>query len=375
MAFGDPWRHLFDADYSCFSRFDWTHPRTVLGPYPVVLSGGQLFIPPKNWPASAKGNPWAHYLRELRVSAAREHADVALAFAFGDVCRAREETSFAFVASRVASSPSPLWFDWEHVERLLDSRNDPPIEAIHEAQRHRERRAVWRGTGQFALFPAGVSTIRERIDFMRRDARLHLVDVSTQRPDLLDARLSGLKPSAVRQPHWLEETLARETRWKEFDVIPAQRYYSAYQTVVVVDGIGPAFRVGEHLRQGQTVLLQESRFLQHFSALLKPWEHYVPLQASLADLTTRLEWARDHPAEVCAIGLEGCRFYERYLSREPSLALSNRILDALAERQAGVAHRQLAEELGLVRFEVGDRPRESRPKKRWSAPIVTVEGS
>jgi len=41
--------------------------------------------------------------------------------------------------------------------------------------------------------------------------------------------------------------------------------------------------------------LQETDFIYHFSARLKPWVHYVPLAYNAADVLEKVLWLKAHP--------------------------------------------------------------------------------
>ena len=98
--------------------------------------------------------------------------------------------------------------------------------------------------------------------------------------------------------------------------IPSEKYYSKYQTVLVLGGIGAAFRTGRHLSAGQAIVLQDFKFEEWFVAYMDPFVHYIPLKEDLSDLKEVMEWVRDNPAEVKKIAEQGNKFYWDYLSFE-----------------------------------------------------------
>ena len=74
-----------------------------------------------------------------------------------------------------------------------------------------------------------------------------------------------------------------------------------YRWVLQLEGQGPPRHLARRLAQGFVVFKQESPYTEYFYALLRPWEHYVPVADSLHDLPARVAWARDHGAEAAAI--------------------------------------------------------------------------
>lgn len=59
-----------------------------------------------------------------------------------------------------------------------------------------------------------------------------------------------------------------------------EQYMLSYRYLVVIGGISSADRLNTFLaHSGAVILLQETDFLYHYSAFLKPWVHYGELSA------------------------------------------------------------------------------------------------
>lgn len=67
---------------------------------------------------------------------------------------------------------------------------------------------------------------------------------------------------------------------------------------------------------GSVIFLQSSKNVYHFSARLKPWVHYVPVAYSLADLTEKVVWLREHDDMARQIAMNGKAFADSYLRYE-----------------------------------------------------------
>ena len=102
----------------------------------------------------------------------------------------------------------------------------------------------------------------------------------------------------------------------EFSNIPAKKYYTNYQSALVLCGIGAAFRTATHLSTETAVVLQTCPFDEWFTHLMKPWEHYIPVDQELSDLEKNLQWMHDHPKEVQKIAKQGRQFHDEYVSFE-----------------------------------------------------------
>ena len=59
-----------------------------------------------------------------------------------------------------------------------------------------------------------------------------------------------------------------------------------------------AYRFPYLLAGDSVVLKQDSEYYEHFYKRLSPWKHYIPLKHDLSDLLEKIQWARDHDAEV-----------------------------------------------------------------------------
>lgn len=82
------------------------------------------------------------------------------------------------------------------------------------------------------------------------------------------------------------------------------------------------------------ILLQESEFRYHFSALLKPWVHYVPISYSTADATAKVEWLRAHDDLARKIAENGRNFARSHLRLEDYHCYIISLLEAAAAATA-----------------------------------------
>ena len=82
------------------------------------------------------------------------------------------------------------------------------------------------------------------------------------------------------------------------------KYPGQYKYVIVplgTDGMSTSGRLGGLLAYcGCVILLQESSFVYHFSARLKPWVHYVPLTYSMVSNLVYIFTHVTYEFDVCA---------------------------------------------------------------------------
>ena len=81
-------------------------------------------------------------------------------------------------------------------------------------------------------------------------------------------------------------------------LIPSSQLLFQYKYQVNIDGTVAAYRLPYLLAGDSLVLKQDSSYYEFFYNELKPYEHYVPFQRDLGDLLEKLQWAKDHDAEV-----------------------------------------------------------------------------
>ena len=108
-----------------------------------------------------------------------------------------------------------------------------------------------------------------------------------------------------------------------------------------VDGNAASSRLASELHTGSTVFKAASASTEYFYPLLKEWEHYVPVQANLADARARHEWALAHPRRAEAIAAAGAAFAKQHLHTHGVACYWWQLLSALAELEGERCRRRL----------------------------------
>ena len=75
-----------------------------------------------------------------------------------------------------------------------------------------------------------------------------------------------------------------------------------------------ANRLRQLLFMGTVILKQEVDCDEHYAGLLRPFEHYIPVDYQFSNLTTALRWADDHPQMVKQIRKNMHAYAEKWLS-------------------------------------------------------------
>jgi hypothetical protein len=183
----------------------------------------------------------------------------------------------------------------------------------------RERTPVFRGTAWWpddwqGVRKACVKNVSDEILLPKLNTtRYKAVMFSQKHPDLLNARFHEYD---LNVPGMKDACYPRLNKTMPEDSIPSHLYYHNYQTALVLNGIGAAFRLTRHFEYQQAVILQAYKHEEWFTKYLLPWVHYVPVAEDLSDLQERLEWVRDHSEEMRVIAENGRKFFLQHLTFE-----------------------------------------------------------
>uniref|UniRef100_A0A7S4EPN6 Glycosyl transferase CAP10 domain-containing protein n=1 Tax=Pseudo-nitzschia australis TaxID=44445 RepID=A0A7S4EPN6_9STRA len=150
--------------------------------------------------------------------------------------------------------------------------------------------------------------------------RIPLMGFSLRHPDLLNARGSRKRLRGWEELKKLitfpNSTITEDDFFPPVQKIPPRVFNSRYQVMVVMGGIGAAFRTADHLSMESAVILQDYPYEEWFVAYMTPYVNYIPLAMDLSNLSEILHWVRDNPQKVREIAINGRLFFERYLSYE-----------------------------------------------------------
>ena len=150
-------------------------------------------------------------------------------------------------------------------------------------------------------------------DYLRR---FNLVYFSKLHPDVINARLTPEKEygGPRKRALWENNSTNGLHRVLPFNTIPEEKYYSEYQTHIIMGGYGAAFRTARIFGQGIAVILQDYPYEEWYIHLMKPYVHYIPLAQNISNLNVTLHWVKDNPEKVYQIAQNGKIFYHEYLS-------------------------------------------------------------
>lgn len=124
--------------------------------------------------------------------------------------------------------------------------------------------------------------------------------------DTLDAKLTNLTQlkNEVDRQKILEKLRSEDLidSWIKFEK------FADYKYVIEIDGNVSPWNFLQKLMLGSCVLRVESTNEQWFYDKIKPWVHYVPVEADLSDLVPKIEWCKSNENESRKIAQQGQEF-------------------------------------------------------------------
>lgn len=158
-----------------------------------------------------------------------------------------------------------------------------------------------------------------------RKERLDLISIGRKHPNLINASLTNFfffrdqeKIYGPKEPHvsffrFFDVSESRpEFKRKSQKIIIIENNFSClpfqYKYQLNIDGTVSAYRFPFLLAGDSVVLKTDSPYIEHFYNDLKPWTHYIPVQADLKDLVKKIKWATGKDDEVRKIGKAGSEY-------------------------------------------------------------------
>jgi len=219
---------------------------------------------------------------------------------------------------------------WQH-EQAKKSQDQK-----QKAWQDRESKAFWIGavTGpwEFAL-DNGLMAI----------PRMKLLKMATDNPQQLQAEWSGSAGYGIR---WIKYNgnvsgfLAPRSRSiEELTGIPKAGFkgtdeWENYKYYVNLDGVVLGGRISKLFALGGVVLQHQAGYLEHTDALMKPYEHYVPIEYDLSDLVEKVKWLQNNEAEAQRIADNGKALAMKRMRFEDSTCYIWRALEGLGTKTA-----------------------------------------
>jgi len=174
--------------------------------------------------------------------------------------------------------------------------------------------------------------------------RLKLLRLSKEHPQELLAEWSGVAGYGVSWVDYLNESVsgfpAQHPRSVEEITGIAKSTYKTveewmdYKYFVNLDGVVMGGRLNKLMALGGVVLQHEAGYTEYVDALMKPYEHYVPISYDLSDLTAKVKWLQQNDAEARRIAENGKKLANQRMRLEDHICYIWRALEALGTKVA-----------------------------------------
>ncbi|KAJ7075286.1 glycosyl transferase family 90-domain-containing protein [Mycena belliarum] len=167
----------------------------------------------------------------------------------------------------------------------------------------KEAKAYWRGMSNGGMIIG---------DNYRHFARFKLADLGRAHPDLIDAAITRFAETLC------DESCNRTAVMAEYNITgnsEAREELYRFKYAIDVDGTTFSGRYLGLLRSGSLVF-KATVFEEYFNDWLRPFEHYIPVNADLSNLPQRIRWANANPEEARRIQQRGLEVARRVLTDE-----------------------------------------------------------
>lgn len=146
------------------------------------------------------------------------------------------------------------------------------------------------------------------------------MSLSWSRPDLFDIGVKVDPPHRILFDGYIHR-LSRNCYMTHHEQAASFRH------AIYVEGwCGWADRLKTLLMYGSCILLQQTPCGEYFKDLLRPYIHYVPVEGTLADLISKMEWLKAHPGDAQRIAKNALAFTDRHLSQRAISCYGNLVL-------------------------------------------------
>jgi len=143
--------------------------------------------------------------------------------------------------------------------------------------------------------------------------RIKASELSNKYPEYLDAGITSFNRKLKKNKGKPLKVI--DIKLNKVNFMTLQEKIS-YKYILNLDGHVSAFRLGHELSLGSVLLIPKSKYYLWFSYLLKPYEHYVPINENLDNLIDQIKWCINNDDKCYQIALNGLKFYKKYLEKD-----------------------------------------------------------
>lgn len=235
--------------------------------------------------------------------------------------------SFSKDVSNYADIIYPAWTFWSGGPALdLYPTGIGRWDLMRESLLRRQSKTPWNQKKKVAFFRGSRTS-------SKRDP---IVLLSRSRPDLVDAKYT--KNQAWKSK---DDTLGE-------DPAPTVSFedHCQYKYLFNAQGVAASFRL-KHLFLCQSLVLNvNSNWIEFFYPPLKPWFHYIPVEADFKGTTDLLEFLNENDQLASQIAKRGFEFIRDHLTMSMVECYWNHLLQSYSDRL--ISHRPIKADSGLI---------------------------
>jgi len=181
---------------------------------------------------------------------------------------------------------------------------------------------IWRGK---TVGPSEIYSLNKWQNLHRG----RLVDMSTKRPDIIDAKftkLSNFKKGDYQQlMEKMQKCFAHPLTLEEL---------FKYRYQIVMDGkCAPFPEIRTKLLSNSLLFKPESQFVVWYSDQLQPYRHFIPVENDLSNLGKQILWAKENDEEARQIAKRGRQFVLNNLMPKDILIYTIKLIQSYAKKQ------------------------------------------
>lgn len=224
-----------------------------------------------------------------------------------------------------ADIPCPTWDDWSRVQKLESGKMFTKSNFDYDIDCSIE----WADKIETAIFRGSSTGAGVTVD---TNPRLKAAYMSSLKPKdgsvlLLDAGITSwnVRPRKLHDVSYLQTI--------EIDTLPfglvekmTPREQCRYKYILHIPGHVAAYRLSLELGMKSVILKVESEYQVWYSAMLKPYVHYVPVKADLSDLLDKIKWCKNNDDKCRTIAENALEFYKSYLTKDGMLDYMQNLL-------------------------------------------------
>ena len=146
-----------------------------------------------------------------------------------------------------------------------------------------------------------------------RNVRIKASILSKQNPEYLDAGITKINRKLKKELNSPLSVISNKFETSNFMSLEEK---IKFKYILNLDGHVSAFRLGHEFSLKSVLLLPKSKYYLWFSFLLKPYEHYIPIEENLDDLVDKIKWCITNDDKCYDIAMNGFNFYKKYLEKD-----------------------------------------------------------